>query len=95
MKDHNYYIYIMASDSGTSYIGISNDLERRVFEHKNGLLEGFSKTYNCKKLIYYEYSNDVEQCIAREKQHKNWSREKKQRLIHSMNPSWEDLGKDL
>ena len=95
MKDHNYYVYIMASDSGTLYIGVTNDLERRAYEHKNGSVEGFSKEYSCKKLVYYEYFTDVESSIAREKQLKGWIRKKKESLIKSMNPRWEDLSKNL
>jgi putative endonuclease len=88
-------LYIMASESGTLYIGMTNDLERRVFEHKNELMEGFTKDYSCKRLVYYEHTEDVEACIAREKQIKNWRRDKKEKLIRSMNPSWKDLGENL
>lgn len=91
MKQHNYCLYIMASESGTLYIGMTNDLKRRVYEHKEELIEGFSKKYNCKKLVYYEYFTDVKHCIEREKQIKNWRREKKENLIRKVNPSWKDL----
>ena len=91
MKKHNYYVYIMASSSGTLYIGVTNNLGRRVFEHKKGLVEGFSKKYGCHKLVYYEHYSDIRQAIKREKQLKGWLRIKKQNLIKTMNPSWKDL----
>lgn len=81
----------MASPSGTLYIGITNNLQRRVYEHKNHILEGFSKRYNCTKLVYYEEYKDVEEALAREKQLKNWRRKKKEYLIKTINPSWKDL----
>ena len=85
----------MASESGTLYLGMTNDLERRVFQHKNELLDGFTKEHACKKLVYYEHTGDVESCIVREKQIKKWRREKKEYLIRSMNPTWTDLAKNL
>lgn len=87
----SFFIYIMASPSGTLYIGITNNLQRRVYEHKNHILEGFSKRYDCTKLVYYEEYKDVEEALAREKQLKNWRREKKEYLIRTINPSWKDL----
>jgi putative endonuclease len=86
-----YYVYIMTNKSRTLYTGITNNLERRVYEHKNKLIEGFTKKYNITKLVYYEISNDVEAAIAREKQIKGWLRSKKIALIESVNPQWEDL----
>jgi putative endonuclease len=71
MRNHNYYVYILTNDSGTLYIGITNDLERRVSEHEQGLIKGFTKKYQCHKLIYYEHYTDVHNAIAREKQLKN------------------------
>lgn len=85
----------MASESGTLYLGMTNDLERRVFQYKNELTEGFTKQYRCKRLVYYEHTGDVESCIVREKQIKKWRRDKKENLIHSMNPTWEDLAENL
>lgn len=82
----------MASESGTLYVGITNDLTRRVWEHKNGIIEGFTKKYDCKKLVYHECGEDVNGAIAREKQIKKWNRKKKEALIKSMNPGWIDLG---
>jgi len=86
-----YYVYIMTNKSRTLYTGITNNLERRVYEHKNKLIEGFTKKYNITKLVYYEISNDVEAAIAREKQIKGWLRRKKIALIESVNPQWKDL----
>jgi putative endonuclease len=95
MYDKTYYVYIMASSSGTLYVGMTNSLIRRVSQHKRGEIEGFSKKYNCKKLVYYEIGRDVNAIIAREKQIKNWRREKKEWLIKQMNPQWKDLYEDL
>jgi putative endonuclease len=84
----------MASKSGTIYIGVTSNLMRRVFEHKNGLLEGFTKKYKCKRLIYVEETNNICDAIAREKQLKKWRREKKVKLINSLNPDWKDLSEE-
>lgn len=86
-----FYVYILASKSGTLYIGITNNLARRVWEHKHGLVKGFSEKYGCEKLIYYEQYQDVETAILREKQLKKWRRDKKEFLIRKMNPGWIDL----
>ena len=90
-KTKDYYVYIIASKTGTLYIGITNNLVRRIYEHKNNLTDGFSKKYSCHKLIYYEQCADINVAISREKQLKKWRREKKEILIKTMNPSWEDL----
>ncbi|MDD5693556.1 MAG: GIY-YIG nuclease family protein [Patescibacteria group bacterium] len=90
-----YFVYIMTNQSGTLYIGVTNNLEKRVLEHKNELIDGFTKKYNCKKLIYFEQTSDVESAISREKQLKKWRREKKVKLINKLNPSWEDLSRSL
>ena len=84
---HNqYYTYILANNSDTTlYIGVTNDLERRVTEHRSGTIPGFTQKYNCHKLVYFESFSDVEQAIAREKQLKKWSRAKKDALIDTMN----------
>lgn len=87
----NYCVYIMASESGTLYTGVTNNLERRVYEHKNELIDGFTKKYKCKKLVYFETSNDIRSAIEREKQIKKWRREKKEFLIKTLNPQWKDL----
>lgn len=94
MYDKQYFVYMMASKSGTLYVGVTNDLTIRVYHHKNNLIEGFTKKYSCHKLMYFEETNDVESAIAREKQLKNWRREKKEFLIRKINPSWRDLSLD-
>lgn len=86
-----YYVYIMSNDSRTLYIGVTNDIVRRVYEHKQGSVEGFSKKYHCHKLVFLEETHDVYTAIAREKQLKNWRREKKEFLINQHNPNWNDL----
>jgi putative endonuclease len=94
-EEKKYYVYIVASSSGTLYTGITNSLMRRIYEHKNGLIEGFSKTYSCHKLIYYEISGDVNSAIGREKQLKGWRREKKENIIKKFNPHWNDLYNEM
>jgi len=86
-----YYVYIMTNKSKTLYTGITDNLERRVYEHKKKLLEGFTKRYNITKLVYYEVTSDVSAAIEREKQIKGWLRRKKITLIEAMNPQWTDL----
>jgi putative endonuclease len=81
----------MTNNSKTLYIGVTDDLMRRVSEHKNKMIEGFTKKYNLTKLVYYETFNNVEESIHREKQLKNWHREWKINLIESMNKEWKDL----
>lgn len=85
----------MTNNSKTLYTGITNDLNRRVYEHKHKLLEGFTKKYNIHKLIYFELFNNPGDAIRREKQIKGWLREKKIGLIESMNPEWKDLSNDF
>ncbi len=84
----------MASDSGTLYVGVTGQLEGRVNQHKKGQIDGFTKKYNCNKLVYYEEFDDIEQAILREKQIKRWRRDKKEALIKKINPSWRDLSED-
>jgi putative endonuclease len=86
-----YYVYIMASRSKTLYTGITNDLERRVYEHENKLIPGFTSKYNIKKIVFYESTTNVGEAIKREKQIKGWLRRKKVSLIELMNPNWDDL----
>lgn len=93
-RQYDFYVYIMASESRTLYIGVSNNLTRRISEHKQNLIDGFTKQYGCHKLVYYEYNNDVNVAIAREKQLKRWRREKKVALINSINADWKDLSSD-
>jgi len=88
---NQYYVYIMSSHRGTLYIGVTNDLMRRVYEHRHKLVDGFTSRYNVSKLVYYETTKEVESAIVREKQIKGWLRRKKVALIESLNPYWEDL----
>lgn len=91
-----YYVYILFSQpNGTLYIGVTNDLIKRVYEHKNKLVDGFTKKYNVDKLGYYEIYEDINEAIGREKQLKGWIREKKIRLILQSNFSWVDLYEKL
>jgi len=91
-----YYVYILTNKKNkVLYIGVTNDLERRMYEHKNKLVEGFSQKYKLNKLVYYEVTNDVNSAISREKQLKNWHREWKINLINQFNPEWKDLCEEL
>jgi putative endonuclease len=90
MKDHEYFVYIMCSTSGTLYIGMTNSIYRRALQHKRGEIEGFSSKYHCVRLVYYESFDDVHKAIGREKQLKGWSRAKKIKLIEGRNPRWQD-----
>ena len=91
---NTYYIYIMTSNSGTLYTGMTNDLKRRVYQHKRKMIEGFTKKYNITRLVYFEKTNDIHSALAREKQIKAWRRSKKIDLIKSDNPTWIDLSAD-
>ncbi len=94
--DKQYCVYIMTNAHNTVlYTGVTNDLARRVYEHKNGLGSVFVKKYNVHKLVYYEIGNDVRATIAREKQIKGGSRKKKIDLINSLNPEWQDLYEEI
>ncbi len=91
-----YYVYILASKKhGTLYIGVTNDLIKRVFEHKNDLVEGFTKKYSVHQLVYFDQTGDVNSAITREKQIKKWRRQWKIELIEEKNPDWDDLYLDL
>lgn len=88
----SYFVYILASrKNGTLYIGVTNDLIKRVWEHKNKFVDGFSEKYGADKLVYYEIFDDIENAILREKRLKKWNREWKIELIESKNPRWDDL----
>jgi len=86
-----FYVYIMSNKSRTLYTGVTNDLERRVHEHKQKLIAGFTEKYNIDRLVYYEATEDVNAAISREKQIKGWLRVKKIALIESMSPKWTGL----
>jgi putative endonuclease len=91
MTMSQYYVYIIASRSRTLYTGVTSDLERRVFEHKEKLVPGFTAKYKIERLVYFEIAEDVHAAISREKQIKGWTRSKKLALIDSVNPTWSDL----
>jgi putative endonuclease len=92
----NYYVYIMASKkNGTLYIGVTKNLIKRVYEHKNNLVKGFTQRYKIHTLIYYETTSNISAAIAREKQLKNWHRPWKIALIENTNPQWKDLYNEL
>jgi putative endonuclease len=90
-----YYVYILTNKSKTLYIGITNNLRRRVSEHKNAQIKGFTAKYNIGRLAYFEEYNNPRDAIIREKQLKGWLRQKKVRLINSVNPKWDDLSERL
>jgi len=91
MEDKCYFAYIVASRSLTLYIGMTSDLQKRTFEHKTKAHPGFSATYRCDRLVWFERFSDVNEAISREKQLKGWSRAKKLALIRKNNPAWIDL----
>jgi putative endonuclease len=91
MEERTYFTYMVASRSRTIYIGVTGDLHKRVFQHKRKTYEGFTDTYNCNRLVWFERYMDPSNAIAREKQLKGWVRAKKIVLIERENPTWEDL----
>jgi putative endonuclease len=95
-RDYNFWIYIVTNrNHSVLYIGVTNRLSRRTWEHREGSREGFAATCQCKKLIYYECYRDIRDAIAWESQLKKWSRIKKVALVNRLNPSWHDLGADV
>lgn len=90
-----YCVYILTNNSGTLYIGITGNLRRRILEHKNKVVEGFTKKYHIDKLVYFEQTENVISALEREKQLKRWSRVKKMGLINKLNPNWKDLYNEL
>ena len=94
LTDKTFYLYIMASKTGTLYVGMTNNIKRRVYEHKHHLIPGFTDKYRIERLLYVETVNDPVSAIKREKQIKAWRREKKVSLIDSINPQWNDLSQD-
>jgi putative endonuclease len=91
----SYWVYILTNLSGTLYVGVTNDLYRRLIEHRGGEVPGFTARYRIARLVYFEEYGDIEEAIAREKQIKRWRREKKVALIASENPEWCDLGEEI
>ena len=91
MREHEYFVYIVCSNSGTLYIGMTNSIYRRALQHRRGEIEGFAAKYGCHRLVYYQSFDDVLKAIDREKQLKRWVRRKKIALIESKNPRWADL----
>jgi putative endonuclease len=95
----NYYVYLLTNwNNKVIYVGVTNDLNRRIYEHKNKLISGFTKKYNLNKLVYFEETCDINATINREKEIKKWRREKKDILVNQINPNWQDLSdgfKDL
>jgi putative endonuclease len=95
MEIKSYYVYILTNQSNrVLYTGVTNNLERRVYEHKNKVVEGFTRKYNCNKLVWYETTGSIESAITREKQIKAGSRAKKILLVETINPTWKDLSLD-
>ncbi|NCA84754.1 MAG: GIY-YIG nuclease family protein [Clostridia bacterium] len=96
MKPHNYFVYIITNyNKKVLYTGVTNSLSRRIIEHSNGMIEGFSKRYKCKYLIYYQHFPDINLAISREKQIKTWIRKKKEEMISAFNPEWKFLNDSI
>ena len=88
----NYYVYFLTNwNNKVMYVGVTNNLERRIYEHKHKLIKGFTEKYNVNKLVYFEQTHDINAALEREKQIKKWRREKKDNLVFSINPEWKDL----
>jgi putative endonuclease len=95
-KEHQYFVYLLTNwNNKVMYVGMTNDLVRRVHEHKTKAVKGFTETYNVHKLVYFEETPDVNAAITREKEIKKWRREKKNALVIQANPEWRDLAVDL
>jgi putative endonuclease len=96
ITDRQYYVYVLTTQNNTVlYTGVTNDLIRRVYEHKNNLVKGFTKNYCVHKLVYFETADDVMSALEREKQIKSWGRQKKIDLIKAHNPDWHDLYSEI
>jgi len=90
-----YYVYLLTNwNNKVMYVGVTNNMERRIYEHKNKLIKGFTEKYNVNKLVYFEETQDVITAIAREKEIKKWRREKKNNLVNRINPTWKDLSSE-
>ena len=95
-REHHYFVYLLTNwNNKVMYIGMTNDLVRRVYEHKTKAVKGFTEKYNVNRLVYFEETSDVHAAIAREKEIKKWRREKKNALVIQANPEWRDLATDL
>lgn len=91
-----YFVYMLTNQNNTVlYTGVTNNLKRRLYEHQHNLIDGFTKKYNVHKLVYFDYTSDINSAIAREKQIKGWSRAKKNALINEFNPEWKDLTESI
>lgn len=96
MREHQYFVYLLTNwNNRVMYVGMTNNLVRRLYEHRTGAAKGFTEKYNVHKLVYFEETADVHAAIAREKEIKKWRREKKNALVVRANPEWRDLGHDL
>lgn len=93
--EYNFYVYIVANEWRTIYVGVTDDLDRRMWEHWNKAVPGFTARYGLNRLVYFEHFTDIRDAIAREKQIKGWKRFKKVALIDSMNAEWKDLAESL
>ncbi|MFH1079586.1 MAG: GIY-YIG nuclease family protein [Pseudomonadota bacterium] len=91
-REHRYYVYLLTNKNDkVMYVGVTNNLERRLFEHKTKMIPGFTEIYNVNKLVYFEETNDILAALAREKEIKKWRRAKKNNLVVAVNPKWKDL----
>ena len=91
-KEKHFYVYLLTNcNNKVMYVGVTNDLQRRLYEHKNKLVQGFTEKYNVDKLVYFEETDDVNSALAREKEIKKWRREKKNQLVNRINPTWKEL----
>ena len=95
-REHHYFVYLLTNQNNkVMYVGVTRDLERRIYQHQHKLIAGFTAKYNVGKLVYFEDTQDVAAAIAREKEIKRWRREKKNALVDSINPEWRDLSGEL
>lgn len=96
VTNKTYYVYLMTNwNHRVMYVGVTNDLIRRIHEHKNKLMEGFTSRYNVNRLVYFENTGDIHAALAREKEIKRWRREKKNMLVQISNPDWRDISVDF
>jgi putative endonuclease len=94
-QEYHFYVYLLTNNNNNvMYVGVTNNLIRRIHEHKNKLLSGFTQRYNVNKLVYYEETNSIQIAIQREKEIKKWRREKKNNLVNAENPEWKDLSEE-